>query len=56
MLKCSECGCTVTAEVKKGKYIYYHCTGSQKKCSQKPIYIREEELEKQFDEAERRFH
>lgn len=51
MMKCSECGCAITAEVKKGKYVYYHCTGSQKKCSQKPIYIRQEELEKQFDEA-----
>lgn len=27
LLKCSVCGCQMTAEIKKGKYIYYHCTG-----------------------------
>ncbi len=51
LLKCAECGCTITAEIKKGKYVYYHCTGHDKTCSQKKIYIKEEELEKQFDEA-----
>ena len=51
MLTCAECGCAITAEIKKGKYIYYHCTGNGGKCSQKPIYIREEEIAKQFDEA-----
>lgn len=51
LLKCAECGCTITAELKKGKYVYYHCTGHDKNCSQKKIYIREEELEKRFDEA-----
>lgn len=51
LLKCAECGCAITAEIKKGKYVYYHCTGHDKSCSQKKIYIREEELEKQFDRA-----
>jgi hypothetical protein len=51
MLKCAECGCAITSEIKKGKYIYYRCTGYDKTCSQKKVYIREEELEKQFDEA-----
>ena len=51
MLNCAECGCTITAEIKKEKYIYYHCTGGKGKCSQKYQNVRQEELEKQFDEA-----
>ena len=51
LLTCEECGCTITAEIKKGKYIYYHCTGNGGKCSQKSIYIREENIAKQFDNA-----
>ena len=51
MLQCGECGCNITAEIKKGKYIYYHCTGGKGKCSQKPVYIREEDIVKQFDKA-----
>lgn len=51
ILTCSNCGCSITAELKKGKYIYYHCTGGKGDCGQKKVYIREEELEKQFEEA-----
>lgn len=40
----------MTAEKKKkGKYIYYHCTGHLGKCGEK--YVREAELDKQFGEA-----
>lgn len=53
MMKCGECGSTITAEIKKRKYIYYRCTGGHGKCSQKSLYIREEELTKQFNEAVR---
>ena len=51
MIAYSDCGCGITAEIKKGKYIYYHCTWGKgkKNCSQKE-YIRQEELEKQFEE------
>jgi len=54
LLTCSECGCTVTAEIKKGKYIYYHCTGWDKTCSQKSVYTRQEDIDKQFEEAIKR--
>ncbi len=27
MMLCSVCGCKVTSQIKKGKYVYYHCTG-----------------------------
>jgi len=44
-LTCSECGCSITAEKRKG-HIYYRCTKSRGKCGQ--LYIREEELEVQL--------
>jgi len=31
---CGYCGCQLTAEFKKGKYIYYRCTESRGKCEQ----------------------
>lgn len=51
MMTCAECGCAITAEIKKGKYVYYHCTGGKGKCPQKKIYINELDLMPQFDEA-----
>lgn len=29
LIKCGHCGCQMTAELKKGKYVYYHCTGKR---------------------------
>ena len=31
LIECGHCGCAMVAEIKKGKYIYYHCTGSKGK-------------------------
>jgi Recombinase zinc beta ribbon domain len=42
LLKCARCGCTMTAEKKKGKYIYYRCTGFKGACGNE--YIRDERL------------
>ncbi len=42
LLRCAYDDCTVTAEIKRGKYTYYHCTGHRGKCSLP--YFREEEL------------
>ncbi len=42
LLTCAHDNCTVTAEIKKGKYTYYHCTGFRGKCGLP--YFREEEL------------
>ena len=47
LLLCGKCGCMVTAEIKKGRYTYYHCTQSQKTCDE--LYYREEDLAPQFD-------
>jgi site-specific DNA recombinase len=46
LVSCGHCGCALLAEKKKGKYVYYHCTGNKGKC-QEP-YAREEVLEKCF--------
>jgi hypothetical protein len=42
LLTCAEDDCTMTAEVQKGKYIYYRCSGYRGKCS--TPYFREEEI------------
>lgn len=43
MIKCAECGCTITPEIKKGRLIYYSCT-NYKGFHKKRVYVREEEL------------
>jgi site-specific DNA recombinase len=49
LVSCGRCGCALIAELKKGKYVYYHCTGYKGKCPGK--WVREEELDRQFREA-----
>lgn len=51
LLKCANCGCIVSGEIKKGKYIYYSCTGAKGTCEQKHLYLKEEDIEKQVIEA-----
>lgn len=46
IMKCSYCGCSITAENKKG-HIYYHCTQRKGKCSQP--YLKEKEIEEQLE-------
>ena len=48
LLKCAACGCAITAEIKKDRYIYYHCTFDKGSCG--GLYVREEELERQFED------
>jgi len=50
-IKCSYCGCSITAEQKKGKYVYYHCTDYHKKHKQNNVkvnYIEEKILTEEF--------
>lgn len=42
LLSCAYDDCSVTAEIKKQRYTYYHCTGFKGKCELP--YIREEVL------------
>ena len=48
LIRCSECGCMITPEKKKGKYIYYHCTQYYGKHEAK--WLREKDITKQFVE------
>ncbi|MFN8828830.1 MAG: recombinase family protein [Labrys sp. (in: a-proteobacteria)] len=55
LIACHACGCAVVGEIKKERYVYYHCTGYADKCQGKPAdcrrkYVREEVLEAQFTE------
>ncbi len=49
LVRCGHCGCVYTAEIKKERYIYYHCTGAKGDCGGK--YVREEVLGEKFTEA-----
>jgi len=42
LLKCARCGCSMSAELKKGKYIYYSCSNGKKDCKRE--YVKEEVL------------
>lgn len=46
LIACGHCGCALVAEIKKKKYVYYHCTGYKGKCPEK--FTREEVLEECF--------
>ncbi len=46
LMTCGHCGCAMVAEIKKGRYVYYHCTGNRGKCPEK--YAREEIIDQQF--------
>ena len=46
LVRCGHCGCALVGELKKGKYVYYHCTGHRGKCPEP--YTREELLQDQF--------
>jgi hypothetical protein len=39
----------MVAEIKKKRYVYYHCTGNRGKCPEK--WVREEEVARQFGNA-----
>ncbi len=49
LIRCQNCGCQLVGELKKGKYIYYHCTNSKRLDASKPS-IREEKIEETFAE------
>lgn len=43
-IKSEKCGCAITAELKKEKYIYYHCTNGKGICDQKSYNTNEKVL------------
>lgn len=46
LVSCGHCGCSLVGEPKKGRYVYYHCTGYKGKCPEP--YTREEVFEQHF--------
>jgi len=48
LITCGHCGCALVGEIKKGRYVYYHCTGYKGKCPEP--YVRQEVLEERFSE------
>jgi len=48
LITCGHCGCALVGEIKKGRYVYYHCTGFKGKCPEP--YTREEVLSGRFAE------
>src|SRR5262249_32354869 len=46
LVSCGHCGCSMVGELKRGRYVYYHCTGYRGRCPEP--YTREEHLKRQF--------
>jgi site-specific DNA recombinase len=49
LLTCGHCGCALSGEVHKERYVYYHCTGFKGNCGER--YVREEVLSAHFLKA-----
>jgi len=52
LLRCGNCGCAITAEIQKSRYVYYRCTRSRGNCSEQPV--REESLAQSLGEPLKR--
>jgi len=48
-ITCGDCGCAITSEIQKQRYIYYRCTKKRGVCS--TPFMREDALVKQINEA-----
>ncbi len=48
LIACGHCGCSIVGEIKKRRYVYYHCTGYKGWCNEP--YVREEVIGQQFSE------
>lgn len=46
LVRCGHCGCMLVGEIKKGRYVYYHCTGNRGKCPER--FTRQEILSEAF--------
>jgi site-specific DNA recombinase len=54
LVRCGHCGCSMTGELHKGRYVYYRCTGYKGRCPEK--YAREESIANQFAELLKGLH
>jgi site-specific DNA recombinase len=46
LVHCGHCGCLMVGEIKKGRYVYYHCTGNRGKCPER--YTPQQKLTDEF--------
>lgn len=46
LIKCGVCGCSISAQIQKSKYIYYHCSSYKGNCNQP--YVRQQDIEVVF--------
>ncbi len=46
LMTCGHCGCAIVGEIKKGRYIYYHCSKAKGRCPEP--YVRQEALDDHF--------
>jgi DNA invertase Pin-like site-specific DNA recombinase len=44
LVRCHKCGCSLSPELKKGKYVYYSCTNARKDICNSKVYVKEETL------------
>jgi site-specific DNA recombinase len=49
LINCGHCGCAMVGELKKARYIYYHCTGYKGRCDEP--YVREEVIAEKFSDV-----
>lgn len=54
LITCGHCNCSLVGEIKKEKYIYYHCSGHKGKCPEP--YVKEEVLETHFSDVIKKLH
>jgi site-specific DNA recombinase len=54
LLSCAHCGCRITFEIQKGKYIYGHCTNYYKNCKE-VAWVKEQEITDQVVDILKKF-
>jgi site-specific DNA recombinase len=49
LIRCGHCNCAMVGELKKKRYVYYHCSGYKGKCPER--YVRQEVIVEKFAAA-----
>jgi DNA invertase Pin-like site-specific DNA recombinase len=50
-MTCAECGCVLTGDKKKGRYVYYYCTNGKGNCNQHRKYMANTKADKLMADA-----
>lgn len=51
LVRCAKCGCSMTPETAKGKFIYYSCTNARKDICDSKVYVPEKDFLKPVNEV-----